>query len=189
MKKTTFFILLFTAYSVIAQDKFFTNTGTVNFEASVPFFEEVKAVNRQVAIVLEPKTSTFICTVIVKDFRFKLDMMQEHFNENYMQSRRYPKAVFKGKIEKFDLKDINETEKEYHIQGKLVLRGKSKDILVSALIKKVGDGIQIISDFPISVSDFNIQIPNEIAAKISKTANTGLIGVVKTNDSMYLTLK
>jgi len=115
--------------------------------------------------------------------------MQEHFNENYMQSRRYPKAVFKGKIEKFDLKDINETEKEYQIKGKLVLRGKSKDVMVSALIKKVGDGIQIISDFPISVSDFNIQIPNEIAAKISKTANTGLIGVVKTNDSMYLTLK
>ncbi|UTN04378.1 YceI family protein [Flavobacterium bizetiae] len=189
MKKTTFFILLFTAYSVIAQDKFSTNTGTINFEASVPFFEEVKAVNRQVAIILEPKTSTFICTVIVKDFRFKLDMMQQHFNENYMQSRRYPKAVFKGKIEKFDLKNVDEIEKQYQIKGKLVLRGKSKDVIVSALIKRVGDGIQIVSDFPIAVSDFNIQIPEEIAAKISKTANTELIGVVKTNEQMYLTLK
>lgn len=189
MKKTTFFILLFTAYSVIAQDKFSTNTGTINFEASVPFFEEVKAVNRQVAIILEPKTSTFICTVIVKDFRFKLDMMQQHFNENYMQSRRYPKAVFKGKIEKFDLKNVDEIEKQYQIKGKLVLRGKSKDVIVSALIKRVGDGIQIVSDFPIDVSDFNIQIPEEIAAKISKTANTELIGVVKTNEQMYLTLK
>ncbi|MFH7004776.1 YceI family protein [Flavobacterium bizetiae] len=189
MKKTTFFILLFTAYSVIAQDKFSTNTGTINFEASVPFFEEVKAVNRQVAIILEPKTSTFICTVIVKDFRFKLDMMQQHFNENYMQSRRYPKAVFKGKIEKFDLKNVDEIEKQYQIKGKLVLRGKSKDVIVSALIKRVGDGIQIVSDFPIAVSDFNIQIPEEIAAKISKTANIELIGVVKTNEQMYLTLK
>lgn len=189
MKRITFFILLFTAYSVIAQDKFFTSTGTINFEASVPFFEEVKAVNRQVAIVLEPRTSTFICTVVVKDFRFKLDMMQEHFNENYMESRRYPKATFKGKIEKFDLKDINEIEKEYQIKGKLILRGKSKEVIVNALIKKVGDGIQIVSDFPISVSDFNIQIPNEIAAKISKIANTELIGVVKTNDQMYLTFK
>ncbi|CAA9199382.1 hypothetical protein FLA105534_02571 [Flavobacterium bizetiae] len=189
MKKTTFFILLFTAYSVIAQDKFSTNTGTINFEASVPFFEEIKAVNRQVAIILEPKTSTFICTVIVKDFRFKLDMMQQHFNENYMQSRRYPKAVFKGKIEKFDLKNVDEIEKQYQIKGKLVLRGKSKDVIVSALIKRVGDGIQIVSDFPIAVSDFNIQIPEEIAAKISKTANTELIGVVKTNEQMYLTLK
>ncbi|MBF4492665.1 YceI family protein [Flavobacterium sp. JLP] len=189
MKKITLFILLFTAYSVVAQDKFFTNSGTINFEASIPLFEEIKAVNRQVAIVLEPKTSTFICTVVIKDFRFKLDLMQEHFNENYMQSERYPKAVFKGKIEKFDLKDITEEEKMYQIKGKLVVRGKTKQIMVDALIKKVGDGIQIISDFPILVSDFDIQIPDEIASRISKTANTELIGVMRTNDQVYLTLK
>ncbi|MBJ2126914.1 MULTISPECIES: YceI family protein [Flavobacterium] len=188
MKTTTLLFLLFTAFSVIAQDKFFTNTGTINFEASVPLFEEVRAVNRQVAILLEPKTSTFICTVIIKDFRFKLDLMQEHFNENYMQSNRYPKAVFKGKIEKFDLKDINEVEKQYQIKGKLNLRGKSKEIIVNALIKRVPEGIQVISDFPIAVSDFNISIPTTIAAKIAKTANTELTGVVRSDDTM-LTLK
>lgn len=188
MKTTTLLFLLFTAFSVIAQDKFFTNTGTINFEASVPLFEEVRAVNRQVAILLEPKTSTFICTVIIKDFRFKLDLMQEHFNENYMQSNRYPKAVFKGKIEKFDLKGINEVEKQYQIKGKLNLRGKSKEIIVNALIKRVPEGIHIISDFPIAVSDFNIHIPNTIAGKIAKTANTELTGVVRSDDVM-LTLK
>ncbi len=189
MKRTTLLILLFTAYSLVAQDKFFTNTGTINFEASVPLFEEIKAVNRQVAIVLEPRTSTFICTVIIKDFRFKLDLMQEHFNENYMESDRYPKAVFKGKIEKFDLKDINEVEKEYLIHGKLVVRGKSKQIAVKALIKKMGDGIQIISDFPIPIADFNIQIPSRIASKISETANTELTGIIRTDNAGYLTLK
>lgn len=188
MKTTTLLFLLFTAISVIAQDKFFTNTGTINFEASVPLFEEVRAVNRQVAILLEPKTSTFICTVIVKDFRFKLDLMQEHFNENYMESNRYPKAVFKGKIEKFDLKDINEVEKQYQIKGKLNLRGKSKEIIVNAMIKRVPEGIQVISDFPIEVSDFNIHIPSPIAAKIAKTANTELTGIVRSEDTM-LTLK
>lgn len=189
MKTTTLLFLFFTAFSVLAQDKFFTSTGTVNFEASVPFFEEIKAVNRQAAILLEPKTSTFICTVMIKDFRFKLDMMQEHFNENYMESRRYPKAVFKGKIEKFDLKDINDIEKQYQIKGKLYLRGKYKEIVVNAMIKKVEDGIQVISDFPISVSDFNIQIPSSVASKIAKTANTGLTGVVRSDEIMYATLK
>ena len=188
MKTTTLLFLFLTAFSVIAQDKFFTNTGTINFEASVPLFEEVRAVNRQVAILLEPKTSTFICTVVIKDFHFKLDLMQEHFNENYMQSNRYPKAVFKGKIEKFDLKNINEVEKEYQIKGKLNLRGKSKEIIVNALIKRVPEGIQIISDFPIAVSDFNINIPTTIAGKIAKTANTELTGVVRSDEAM-LTLK
>ncbi|WP_162847705.1 YceI family protein [Flavobacterium foetidum] len=189
MKTTTLLTLLFTAFSVIAQDKFFTNTGTVNFEASVPYFEEIKAVNRQVAIILEPKTSTFICTVLIKDFRFKLDLMQQHFNDNYMESRRYPKAVFKGKIQKFDLKDLTETEKPYQIKGKLMLRGKSKEFIVNAFIKKVAEGIQIISDFPILVSDFDIQIPMAIASKIASTANTELTGIVQNGDLMYAALK
>lgn len=188
MKTTTLLILFFTAFSVLAQDKFFTTSGTVNFEASVPYFEEIKAVNRQVVIFLEPKTSTFICTVLIKEFKFKLEMMQQHFNENYMYSDRYPKAVFKGKIQKFDLKDINEVEKQYQIKGKLNVRGKSKEIIVNAFIKKVADGIQVISDFPIDVSDFNIQIPAPIAAKIAKTANTELTGIVK-SEQMLLTLK
>ncbi|EJG01734.1 hypothetical protein FF52_09297 [Flavobacterium sp. F52] len=188
MKTTTLLFLLFTAFSVIAQDKFFTNTGTINFEASVPLYEEVKAVNRQVAILLEPKTSTFICTVVIKDFRFKLNLMQEHFNENYMESNRYPKAIFKGKIQKFDLKDITEVAKQYEIKGKLNLRGKSKEIVVNALIKRVPEGIQIISDFPIAVSDFNIHIPTPIASKIAQTANTELTGIIRSDETM-LTLK
>lgn len=187
--KTFTLLLLFTAFSVIGQEKFFTTTGTINFEASVPFFEEVKAVNRQAAIILEPKSSMFICTVLIKDFRFKLDMMQQHFNENYMESSRYPKAVFKGKIQKFDLKDINEVEKEYQIKGKLVMRGKSREITVTALIKKVADGIQILSDFPINVSDFDIQFPKAIASKIAATANTELTGIVYSDERVYLTLK
>ncbi|MXO06246.1 YceI family protein [Flavobacterium sp. HBTb2-11-1] len=188
MKTTTLLFLLFTAFSVIAQDKFFTNTGTINFEASVPLYEEVKAVNRQVAILLEPKTSTLICTVVIKDFRFKLNLMQEHFNENYMESNRYPKAIFKGKIQKFELKDITEVAKQYEIKGKLNLRGKSKEIVVNALIKRVPEGIQIISDFPIAVSDFNIHIPTPIASKIAQTANTELTGIIRSDETM-LTLK
>ncbi|TDO69840.1 YceI-like domain-containing protein [Flavobacterium chryseum] len=189
MKRTTLLILLFSAFSIIAQDKFKTNSAVINFEASVPFFEEVKAVNRSVIILLEPKTSTFTCTVIIKDFHFKLDLMEEHFNDNYLESHRYPKAIFKGKIAKFDIKDINEVEKEYSIKGKLAIHGKSKEVEVKAFIKKVKDGIQIISDFPISVSDFNIEIPQKIGSKIAMTANTDLIGVMRSNEEILLTLK
>ncbi|MDQ6472302.1 YceI family protein [Flavobacterium sp. LHD-80] len=179
MKRTTLLILLFTAFSLLAQDKFKTNSAVVNFEASVPFFEEVKAVNKLGTLVLEPETSTLICTVIIKDFRFKMDLMQEHFNDNYIESHRYPKAVFKGKIEKFDLKNIDETEREYDIKGKLYLHGKSKIISVKALMKRVPDGIQIVSTFPISVEDFNIEIPYVVANKISKTVQTDLTGIMR----------
>lgn len=189
MKRTTLLILFFTAFSLLAQDKFKTTTAVVNFEASVPFFEEVKAVNKLGTIILEPETSTIICTVVIKDFRFKMDLMQEHFNENYIESHRYPKAVFKGKVQKFDLKNVDEIEKEYDLKGKLYLHGKSKIIEMKALIKRVPDGIQISCNYPISVSDFNIAIPSVVASKISKTANTHLLGVVQSEDMKYLTLK
>lgn len=179
MKRTTLFILLFTAFSILAQDKFKTTSAIINFEASVPFFEEVKAVNKLGTIILEPETSMLICTAVIKDFRFKMDLMQEHFNDNYIESNRYPKAVFKGKIEKFDLKDINEVEKEYDVKGKLYLHGKYKVISVKAQIKKVPEGIQILSNFPLSVSDFNIEIPYVVANKISKTVRTDLSGIMK----------
>lgn len=189
MKRTTLLILLFGVFSIYAQEKFTTNTATINFEASVPLFEEIKAVNRSAMVVLEPKTSTFNCIVVIKDFRFELDMMQEHFNQNYLESDRYPKAVFKGKIAKFDMKDINDIEKEYIIKGKLTVHGKSREIEVKALMKRVKDGIQIHSDFPILVSDFDISIPKKIGSKISSTANTGLSAVIRSEEMALLTLK
>ncbi|WP_163398930.1 YceI family protein [Flavobacterium fluviatile] len=189
MKRTVFLILLFTACSIIAQEKITTEKAIINFEASVPCFEEIKAINKSVMISLDPKTSTLLCTVLLKDFHFKLDLMEEHFNENYVQSHRYPKAVFKGKIAKFDLKDIDETEKEYLIKGKLLIRGKSKDILVKALFKKVYGGIQIKSDFPITISDFDIEIPERIASKIAKTAKTELSGIIGNDEEVLLSLK
>lgn len=189
MKKTTLLILLFTALAAAAQDKFKTSMAIVNFEASVPFFEEVKAVNKLGTIVLEPLTGTLICTVFVKDFHFKMDLMETHFNENYLESHRYPKAVFKGKIENFDLKNVDAAEKEYDVTGKLYLHGKSKIIDFKALIKRVPQGIQISYTYPISVSDFNIAIPSVVASKIASTANTTLVGIVRSEETMYAALK
>ncbi|WP_281232136.1 YceI family protein [Flavobacterium gelatinilyticum] len=179
MKRTTLLILLFTAFSLLAQNKFKTNSAIVNFEASVPFFEEVKAVNKLGIIILEPESSTLICTVVIKDFRFKMDLMQEHFNDNYIESHRYPKAVFKGKIEKFDLKQINETAQEYEVKGKLNIHGKTKLVTVKAIINRTPEGIHFSSNFPISVSDFDIEIPYVVANKISKTVQTDLTGIMK----------
>ncbi|MCV9934229.1 YceI family protein [Flavobacterium sp. LS1R47] len=179
MKKSTFLILLLTANFIAAQDKIRTSIGVINFEASVPFFEEVNAVNKSVIMVMEPETSSFVCVAVMKDFRFKMDLMETHFNQNYIESDRYPKAIFKGKIGKFDMKDITETPKEYIIKGKLQIHGKIKQIEVSAKLKKVPEGIEIISDFPLNTDDFNIKIPSMIESKISKKVNTSLVGIMK----------
>ena len=94
--------------------------------------------------------------------------MEEHFNENYMESDTYPKATFKGKIDNFDVAKLTSIAKEYNIRGKMEIHGKTKDITITAKIKKSDSGIDIISDFFVTTDDFGIEIPSVVSKKVSK---------------------
>lgn len=172
MKKFTLLAFFFTASLIVAQEKMTTSKCVIHFEASVPFFEEVKAENNEVHCVLIPEKSRITFVAFIKKFQFKRALMKEHFNNNYMESDHYPKATFKGIIEKFDIKDINETAKEYQIKGKMDIHGESKIIIVTAKIKKTMEGIQINSNFTLNTDDFKIEIPSIVIAKVSKNVNT-----------------
>ncbi|MBP6181381.1 YceI family protein [Flavobacterium sp.] len=179
MKKITLLFLIFIANTVIAQEKISTDKGILNFEASVPFFEEVKAINKKASCVLITKTGEITCFVFIKNFQFERSLMEEHFNANYMQSHRYPKAIFKGKIEKFDFKNIASNATEYQITGKITMHGKSKKVIVTGIIKKGAQGIELISNFPLNTDDFKIEIPFIVRSKISKNVNTQLYCVLQ----------
>jgi hypothetical protein len=154
--------------SGFAQTKMVTKTGKLTFEASVPAFEEVKAKNESVTCVLNPATGEIASLALIKSFRFKVALMEEHFNENYMESDKYSKATFKGKIDNFDVTKLSATAKVFSIKGKLEMHGKSKDITITASIKKTGDAIDIDSDFFVNTDDFGIEIPSVVSKKVSK---------------------
>lgn len=179
MKKIILLFLFLITNTAVAQEKMITDRGIINFEASVPFFEEVKAINEKTACVLITKTGEITCLVYIKKFQFERSLMQEHFNTNYLESDRYPKAIFKGIIEKFDLKNIDSNTKEYQIKGKMTIHGKSKKITISSTIKKVGEGIELISNFPLNTDDFGIEIPYIVRSKISKNVNTQIACVLQ----------
>jgi hypothetical protein len=145
-----------------------TTDGVIVFEASIPFFEAVEAKNEAVNCVLKTKKGAVTFVTYIKSFRFKRALMEEHFNENYLESNRYPKATFKGIIEKFDLKDLGAVSKEYYIKGRMTIHGKSKNIRVIAKIKKVNKGIELKSIFSLNTDDFDIEIPFIVRSKISK---------------------
>jgi polyisoprenoid-binding protein YceI len=144
-----------------------TKIGKITFEASVPAFEEVKAKNDGVTCVINSKTGEIASLALMKGFRFKIALMEEHFNENYVESDQYPKATFKGKIENFDVKDLSATSKDFTMKGKLDMHGKSKEITTVAKIKKTDAGIEIKSDFNVNASDFAIEIPSVVKSKVS----------------------
>lgn len=171
MKKTILLCLLLVTAAISAQEKMITKTGKVTFEATVPSFEEVKATNNTATCVLNPATGDIASLTLMKGFRFKVALMEEHFNENYIESDKYPKATFKGKIENFDAASLTAAAKEFTIKGKLELHGKSKDITMAAKIRKTDAGIEIISNFIANTDDYAIAIPSVVKSKVSNKVN------------------
>lgn len=171
-------MLLFTS-GLHAQSKKVTKTGAIHFEASVPSFEEVAALNKSTTVVLNTETGEIAALALIKGFRFKIALMEEHFNENYMESNKYPKATFKGKVYGLDVNNLTENNKDYSIKGVLEIHGKSKEITIPAKIKKTNEGIAIASNFSVNSDDFDIQIPKVVSKKVSKKVNIDLDFVLK----------
>ncbi|WP_202704139.1 YceI family protein [Flavobacterium sp. UGB4466] len=181
MKKNILIAMLYVCAIGLSQEKMISKSGKITFEASVASFEEVKATNTNVTFVLNPATGEIASLALMKGFRFKVALMEEHFNENYIESDRYPKAVFKGKIEGFDLQSLTVNPKDFIIKGKLELHGKSKDVSTTARISKSISGISILSDFSVNASDFNIAIPSLVKSKVSNKINIQVAAVLGAN--------
>ncbi len=168
MIKQLFYIVLFINITVSAQTKYLTKTGTINFEASMASFEEVKGINKSVTAILNADNGQFAALVFVKGFRFKNALMEEHFNENYADSDSYPKATFKGNIIDFSSNPLNPNTKLL-LNGTLTFHGKSKVINGIALkINKSQNTISLVGEFNVLASDFDIKIPKVVKDKVSK---------------------
>ena len=150
------------------QEKKITKTGNISFEASVPAFEEIKAKNNAVTCIMNTNNGEIAVLALMKGFRFKIALMEEHFNESYIESSKFPKATFKGKIENFDILKLTSSSKDYTIKGILEVHGKSKDLASIAKIKKTGSDIEIKTDFIVDVADFDIEIPSVVSKKVAK---------------------
>jgi hypothetical protein len=164
------YLILFFSFCLgtFSQSKKITKVGIVTFEASVPSFEEVKATSNSVSCILNTQNGEIAALALMKGFRFKVALMEEHFNENYIESTKYPKAIFKGKIENFDGTKLSEEQKKYTIKGTLELHGEVKKITSIAYIKKTGATIEIKNTFEVSSDDFTIKIPKIVSNKVSK---------------------
>lgn len=106
----------------------------------------------------------------MKAFRFKIALMEEHFNENYVESEEFPKATFDGKLGDFDFYKATSKAKEVELEGNLNLhnKNKSKKIKTIATISKKGNIISLTAEFKVKPEDFDIKIPSIVQEKIAK---------------------
>jgi len=175
MKKNLIVSLAFlvsTSFFAAGQSKYFTRNGKVSFDANTKSSpDKVEAKNEKATSLLDVSTSQLEFAVLMKAFNFEKALMQEHFNENYAESDKFPKATFKGTIKNMSeinlAKDGSYTAK---VSGKLTIHGVTKDVETTALFVVKGGTISAKSDFKVFLTDYGIEIPSLVQDKIAKEA-------------------
>ena len=123
--------------------------------------EDISAVNNKVSAVFDASTNDLVFQLNITDFKFPIALMQEHFNENYLESDLYPRSTFSGKV----LKSKNDTAT---VQGDLTIHGKTNKIKVNGSMIRNKKSIIISTVFSVMLEDYNIRIPKIVMYKIAE---------------------
>lgn len=168
MKHLTFLILFLSVAFTVNAQKFITRDGYIGFYSHTPV-EDIKGDNNQVASVFDISTGELVFQVLIKSFHFDRALMEEHFNENYMESDKFPKSTFKGKV--INLAEVNFSKKgtyDVTVEGDLTIHDVTNKISTKGTIEVVAGGINAGSKFNINPEDYKINIPGVVSDKINK---------------------
>lgn len=171
MKKLTLLsvFLLFAGYA--SAQKYSSKTGKLTFEASVPLFEDIYAQDDANLVILNADTGEMASVSVVKNFHFKTKLMEEHFNESYAESAKFPKTTFKGKIVGFDKSKLTASPQKYTVQGTLNFHGVDKAIASAASIYAKDGKIYMQGSFVVKPADYKVTIPKVVAKKVAESVN------------------
>lgn len=151
------------------EGRYFTRGAQISFTSNSPL-EKIEASTNSGNCVLDLGTGKLEAAVLINSFNFKKALMQEHFNENYMESSKYPKAVFKGEIT--NLSEVNfKKDGSYTVKAKGIMdmHGVKKEMTSEGTLTISGKELKIInSSFIIKCADYDIKIPSVVADKVAK---------------------
>ena len=165
--KILYLIFVFNLIQTYSQ-QFYTNNGITEFDGSKAAFEPIRATNKSCVSIFDLKNGKIAAVININEFKFRLGLMQEHFNENYLESNKYPKSTFEGTIENYENIELIDSFEEVSINGVLTIKGVSNSILAKGYIKKIGDKIELKSSFSVILSDYNVKIPRIVFKKIDE---------------------
>jgi len=148
------------------QERYFTTNGFVNFFSHSPV-EDINADNNQTMSIINVENNEVVIHVLMKSFMFEKSLMQEHFNENYVESDKYPKSKFNGKMTNFDPK--NSSKQTVKLAGELSLHGVTKPVETEAEVLFKDEELSLKGTFNIAVADYGIKIPQTVINNIAKS--------------------
>ncbi len=166
---------IFLAAAIIAgtlstkAQKFYTKNGNISFSSKTAI-ENIAASSNQVTAIIVPATGDMQFSVLVTTFHFEKALMEEHFNETYMESGKYPKASFKGKIT--DMAKVNFTKDGTYsvtVTGDMTMHNVTKKTTTTGTVTIKGGKISAASQFIIKLADYKIDVPKVVRNNISET--------------------
>jgi polyisoprenoid-binding protein YceI len=143
-----------------------TSAGNTRFSSETPL-ENIKAENKKCQAILNTSTGELAIRMNMHDFVFPNKLMQEHFNENYMESDKYPNATFSGRVDKV-IDYTKDGEYDASATGKFTVHGVTKSRTIRGKIKIEGNRITILSDFQVALADHKIEVPQIVFVKIAR---------------------
>lgn len=179
MNKAAVIVAMLCLPALTHAQKWMTRTGKVSFFSSTSV-ENIEAFNNEAASVIDAKSGDIAFIVPIKSFRFDKALMQEHFNESYMESSKYPKAEYKGRIT--NLSDVNFSQDgTYNVKttGKLTMHGVTKEVPASGTLVVKSGTATVKSKFMVAPADFGIKIPAVSASKIASKIEITVDSVLK----------
>lgn len=181
MKTGILMLALLCIFQLQNAQKLVSKNSHIWFYSHTPM-EDIEAHNRQAVSVLDPVTGELGFNLLVKSFEFKIALMQEHFNENYMESDKYPKASFKGKITNNAAVDYKK-DGTYpaEVAGDLTIHNVTKSITTKGTIEVKGAAVTARAEFIVKPSDYGIAIPAVVENKIAKEVKVTVDGTYASN--------
>lgn len=164
-------LILVIPFSLQAQ-KYSVESGVITFFSDATL-EDIKADNKKVASLFNSATGDIAFSVPIKEFQFEKSLMQEHFNEKYLESDKFPKASFQGKVSGFDAKASG--EQQVTTNGKLTIHGCTQDVVIPGTIQVMGAKLVMQAKFIVKLEAYKVAIPQlmwqNIAEEVEVTVN------------------
>lgn len=174
MKRIVIFCALMIFGFQLHAQKHMTQNGVITFFSSTPI-EDIEATNNQVSAVINAENGDIAAMLLMKAFNFEKALMQEHFNEKYVESDKFPKSVFKGQIKNLSDLQLQDVKEEVLLKGDLTIHGVTKTIEVNGTISQKGSVMELIVEFEVNVDDFDIKIPGTVKNNIAETIKVNLM--------------
>lgn len=166
MKKIAIVVVALLIGGVAFSQKMLTRAGEIKFDATVPgAMDEVIGTNKTVSSIFDKSTGDLVVQAMVKSFKFKSPLMEEHFNENYMESDKQPKASFKGKVVGYDGKSGS-----YDVEGDLTIHGVTNKVKTKMTIETERGKVTTSGTFTIKLADYKIDVPALAKKTLAETA-------------------